>query len=122
MPFITYRFSDGISLVQEAGVANFMRCNIWLVRGRDRDLVIDTGMGLESLKDWISGETDRPLTAVATHAHFDHIAGFTNSTSAWVTVRKQAFMPHRHRPQRSMPARGSRSRLSIRPPIQPLIR
>ena len=75
MPFITYRFSDGISLVQEAGVANFMRCNIWLVRGRDRDLVIDTGMGLESLKDWISGETDRPLTAVTTHAHFDHIAG-----------------------------------------------
>ncbi len=75
MPFIINRFSDGISLIQESGVANFMRCNIWLVRGRDRDLVIDTGMGLESLKERITRETDRPLAAVTTHAHFDHIAG-----------------------------------------------
>ena len=49
-----------------------MRCNIWHVRGRDYDLVIDTGMGLSPLKDWIMRETDRPVKAIMTHSHFDH--------------------------------------------------
>jgi len=49
-----------------------MRCNIWHVRGRDFDLVIDTGMGLDPLKQWILSCTDRPIKAIVTHCHFDH--------------------------------------------------
>jgi glyoxylase-like metal-dependent hydrolase (beta-lactamase superfamily II) len=75
MPFVTRRISDRISLIQETGVARFLRCNIWHVRGRDFDLVIDTGMGLDPLKDWIAREADRPIKAVATHCHFDHSGG-----------------------------------------------
>ncbi|MDH5797442.1 MAG: MBL fold metallo-hydrolase [Paracoccaceae bacterium] len=75
MPFKTHRISDRISLIQETGVAQFLRCNIWHVRGRDFDLVIDTGMGLSPLKDWICRETARPLKAVVTHCHFDHSGG-----------------------------------------------
>ena len=63
---------DEISCIQETGVANFMRCNIWHVRGRDYDLVIDTGMGLNSLKKWIINETSKPIKAIGTHSHFDH--------------------------------------------------
>ena len=68
----TWKFDDQVSLIQEPGVANYLRCNIWHVRGRDFDLVIDTGMGLSPLKDWIRRETDRPLKAIVTHCHFDH--------------------------------------------------
>lgn len=75
MPFTTLRLSDRVSLIQETGVANFMRCNIWHVRGRDCDLVIDTGMGLSPLKDWVRRESDRPLKAICTHCHFDHMGG-----------------------------------------------
>lgn len=49
-----------------------MRCNIWHVAGRDYDLVIDTGMGLDSLKQWIMQHTSRPVKAIVTHSHFDH--------------------------------------------------
>ena len=49
-----------------------MRCNIWHIRGRDCDLVIDTGMGLDSLKQWIMSTTDKPVKAIVTHCHFDH--------------------------------------------------
>ena len=49
-----------------------MRCNIWHVAGRDYDLVIDTGMGLDSLKQWIIQYTQRPVKAIVTHSHFDH--------------------------------------------------
>ncbi|VVE90019.1 hypothetical protein PBR20603_03997 [Pandoraea bronchicola] len=45
------RVSDGIPLLWERQVVPLMRCNIWHVRGRDRDLVIDTGMGIASLRD-----------------------------------------------------------------------
>ena len=69
------KLADGITRITETGVAPWLRCNIWHVRGRDRDLVIDTGMGLDPLKATIMAETDRPLHAIITHAHFDHSAG-----------------------------------------------
>lgn len=72
MPFKTWRITERISLIQETGVANVLRCNIWHVRGRDFDLVIDTGMGLSPLKEWVARESDRPLKAIVTHCHFDH--------------------------------------------------
>ena len=74
-PFLLRHLDDDISLISERGVVPWLRCNIWHVRGRDRDLVIDTGMGLSPLKARIARETDRPLHAIITHAHFDHCAG-----------------------------------------------
>ena len=72
MAYKTFRISDTISLIQETGIANFMRCNIWHVKGREFDLVIDTGMGLDPLKGWVMSQTDRPIKAIVTHCHFDH--------------------------------------------------
>jgi glyoxylase-like metal-dependent hydrolase (beta-lactamase superfamily II) len=37
------RVSDDITLLWEPHVVPLMRCNIWHVRGRDRDLIVDTG-------------------------------------------------------------------------------
>jgi glyoxylase-like metal-dependent hydrolase (beta-lactamase superfamily II) len=53
-----------------------IRCNIWHVRGRDRDLLIDTGLGMASLKDAARRLFEKALTAVVTHAHYDHVGGF----------------------------------------------
>ncbi len=69
------RLDDDITLLWEPHVVPLLRCNIWLVRGRDRDLVIDTGMGICSLKEIVRKLTDRPLTAIATHIHLDHVGG-----------------------------------------------
>ncbi len=67
--------SDGVTLLWEPHVIELMRCNIWHVAGRDRDLVIDTGMGVASLVDEMEDLIDKPVTAVATHGHGDHIGG-----------------------------------------------
>ena len=64
---------DGITLLWEPHVIPLMRCNIWHVRGRDRDLLIDSGMGVVSLREQIPLLSGRPLLAVASHTHFDHI-------------------------------------------------
>src|SRR5882672_765723 len=73
--FETRRIDDDITLLWEPHVIPLMRCNIWHVRGRDRDLLIDTGMGISSLKEATRPLIDKPVIAVATHTHADHIGG-----------------------------------------------
>lgn len=69
------RLADGVTFLWEPHVVPLLRCNIWHVRGRDRDLMIDTGMGVCSLKSFARDILDKPVSAVATHAHIDHIGG-----------------------------------------------
>jgi glyoxylase-like metal-dependent hydrolase (beta-lactamase superfamily II) len=64
---------DDITWIYEPHIKEYYRCNIWHVRGRDRDLLIDSGMGVVSLRAQIPQLSGRPLLAVAAHTHFDHI-------------------------------------------------
>ena len=70
-----HHFSDDISLITETYVADWLRCNIWHVRGKTHDLIIDTGMGMRSLKKEISQLNEKPVICISTHCHFDHIGG-----------------------------------------------
>ncbi len=73
--FCRERFSNGITCLSEPHVDPFARCNVWHVRGRDQDLVIDTGLGITSLRQAAADLLDRPVAAVLTHSHFDHVGG-----------------------------------------------
>jgi glyoxylase-like metal-dependent hydrolase (beta-lactamase superfamily II) len=66
---------DGISHIWEPYVVEKTRCNIWHVKGRERDLIIDSGMGLASLAQFTGTAPGKPVLAVATHTHFDHVGG-----------------------------------------------
>ena len=65
--------SGGITWIDEPHIHEFYRCNIWHVRGRDRDMMVDSGMGVVSLRQWVPLVSERPLDAVASPTHFDHI-------------------------------------------------
>lgn len=67
------RLDDGVTAISEPYIQEFYRCNIWHVRGRDRDMLVDSGMGVVSLTEWVPLVTERDLIAVASHTHFDHI-------------------------------------------------
>lgn len=69
------RIDDDITLLWEPHVVPLLRCNIWHVRGRDRDLLVDTGMGISSLREAARHLFDRPVIAAATHTHTDHVGG-----------------------------------------------
>lgn len=47
----------------------------YLINGEARSLLIDTGLGIGNIYDAVAGLTDRPVAAVATHVHWDHIGG-----------------------------------------------
>lgn len=67
------KLSDETSRIDEPFIKEFYRCNCWHIRGEDTDLLIDSGMGVVSLRDWVPLVSQRPLLAVASHTHFDHI-------------------------------------------------
>ena len=65
----------GVERITEPHVDPFLRANLFLVRGRDRDLLVDSGLGLGSLRGELADLFERPVVAVATHRHFDHTGG-----------------------------------------------
>ena len=69
----TIRMSDDVTLIHEPWIKPFYRCNMWHARGRERDLLFDSGLGHFSLRAHVPLVTERPLTCVASHTHFDHI-------------------------------------------------
>ena len=47
----------------------------YLLIGSDRALLVDTGLGICNICEQVGKLTDKPITAVATHIHWDHIGG-----------------------------------------------
>lgn len=73
--FNTERVRDDLYCITENHYHKWNRANIWLIKGRDADLLIDTGLGVSSLKLYLADVLDKPLKVVATHVHFDHSGG-----------------------------------------------
>jgi glyoxylase-like metal-dependent hydrolase (beta-lactamase superfamily II) len=65
---------EGIFLINEPRYRADYRCNIYLIKGRTRDLVIDTGLGLGNLSAFLKDKATNPLL-LASHAHYDHLGG-----------------------------------------------
>lgn len=66
--------------IQKAGQGIFMlrepgHVQSYLVCGRDRAALIDTGMGVADIRAAVAGVTGLPVTVLNTHWHFDHIGG-----------------------------------------------
>ena len=78
------RVGNDVTHLWEPHIDEFIRCNIWHVRGRDRDMLVDTGLGVVSLRDAERDLFDKELTAVATHTHFDHTGGMHEFTTRLV--------------------------------------
>lgn len=85
---------DGITWIYEPFIKEYYRCNIWHVRGRVRDLLIDSGMGVVSLREQVRILAERPLLAVASHAHFDHIGAHHEFADRAVHVAEADVLAH----------------------------
>jgi glyoxylase-like metal-dependent hydrolase (beta-lactamase superfamily II) len=73
--FATRKVCEGLYCINEIHYWEWNRANLWLIKGRDRDLLIDTGLGVSSLRQHIADLIDKPLLAIASHVHFDHAGG-----------------------------------------------
>ena len=74
--FRTTPLDDAVTLIVEPHVHIVWQANICVVHGRDRDLLVDTGMGVAALAPVVERlRRARELVCVLTHAHIDHMGG-----------------------------------------------
>lgn len=64
----------GVTLIHEPWIKPFYRCNMWHVLGRDRALLVDSGLGAVPLRGHVPlVGRGKDVLLVSTHTHFDHI-------------------------------------------------
>lgn len=90
----TASVGDGVTHIWEPHILPYYRCNIWHVRGRDRDMLVDSGMGVVSLRERVPLVTERKLVAVASHTHFDHIGTHHEFAHRLVHPAESRVMSH----------------------------
>ncbi|PYC65374.1 hypothetical protein C7C45_28865 [Micromonospora arborensis] len=66
---------SGVTRISEPHVNELLSANFWWLRGNDRDVVIDAGLGVVALREAIPGLFERDPLVLLTHAHLDHVGG-----------------------------------------------
>jgi glyoxylase-like metal-dependent hydrolase (beta-lactamase superfamily II) len=69
------QLEEGLGVITEPHVDPYFSANMFLLRDRDADLLVDTGMGLAPLAPVLNLTPGKPMIAVATHIHLDHVGG-----------------------------------------------
>src|SRR5450631_2040440 len=66
---------DDIVQVREAWIDPYLTGDIWLVRGRDRDLLVDSGTGIVSPRPVVEAIARNSVITVACNRWYDHAGG-----------------------------------------------
>lgn len=66
---------EGLVQITEPHAHELIAANFWWVRGRDRDLVVDTGLGVAPVRTELPHLFENSPIAVLTHTHLDHAGG-----------------------------------------------
>ncbi|MFG3600878.1 MBL fold metallo-hydrolase [Micromonospora chersina] len=61
--------------ISEPHVNELVAANFWWLRGNDRDIVVDAGLGVVALREAVPGLFERDPMVLLTHAHLDHVGG-----------------------------------------------
>ncbi|MBR2573176.1 MAG: MBL fold metallo-hydrolase [Loktanella sp.] len=76
--FTAKQVGPDVTLILEPHVHVLEQANMFLVQGRDRDMILDTGMGIMPLRPFLDTLRDDPakdIICVSSHTHIDHIGG-----------------------------------------------
>jgi glyoxylase-like metal-dependent hydrolase (beta-lactamase superfamily II) len=115
-PFQVHRFNDDFVILRQAACTNYEKPFLYLLFGRDRALLLDTGAGKVDvvgtvgrvIDDWLARNRRSSIDLIVahSHAHGDHIAGDSQfvgrSRTTLVgrdTASVRAFFGIRHWPE-----------------------
>ncbi len=65
----------GVRRIRETHVHEFGGGSIWLIEGEERCLLVDTGLGVAPLRQFVEKATDKPIVAFASLGYYDHAGG-----------------------------------------------
>lgn len=86
--------TNTITRIDEPYVHEMLRANVWHIRGTERDLVIDAGLGVASLQDQLPELFANNPILVLTHAHLDHTGSAHEFTDIRMHPGETNALPH----------------------------
>lgn len=66
---------EGVTVVTEPHLGDLVSANLWWIRGSRHDVLVDTGLGVASLREHLPEVLDHDTMAVVSHTHLDHGSG-----------------------------------------------
>ncbi len=66
------------------------RTAMYLLEGNEKALLIDTGVGVGSLKEAVAALTDKPVSVIITHGHVDHAMGAAEFEEVYMSPLDEA--------------------------------
>ena len=69
------QYNSTFFILRESGCTNYEKPFLYLILGKERALLVDTGAGPVDTAAFVRRLTKLPLTVVHTHGHGDHVAG-----------------------------------------------
>ncbi|MCM3658654.1 MBL fold metallo-hydrolase [Agromyces mediolanus] len=87
------RIDDRLTRIVEPHVHEFLQGNSWWLAGRDRDLVVDAGLGVASMRAELPELFAREPVLVITHAHLDHMGSAHEFTERWAHAGEPVAAP-----------------------------
>lgn len=85
--------AEGVTLITEPHTHELVQGNVWWLPGRDRDLVVDAGLGVASLRGDLPELFEHDPVVVVTHAHLDHLGGAHEFGECWAHPREPVAKP-----------------------------
>jgi glyoxylase-like metal-dependent hydrolase (beta-lactamase superfamily II) len=79
---------SGLTLIKDLTT---VQC--YLVEGKKKAALIDTGTGIGDLKALLRKLTKLPLIVLNTHGHVDHVGGDQNFDEVWISERDKDLLP-----------------------------
>jgi glyoxylase-like metal-dependent hydrolase (beta-lactamase superfamily II) len=73
--FATEDVGQGVTKVTEPHVSGLVSANLWWIRGQRHDVLVDTGLGVASVRERLPDVLAHHTWAVITHTHLDHAGG-----------------------------------------------
>jgi glyoxylase-like metal-dependent hydrolase (beta-lactamase superfamily II) len=84
--FSVTEVESGIYRITEPHCHRLVRANCFLITGTDRDVLVDSGLGVGTLRPLIAGLSRCKLIVFTTHAHADHVGSHPEFSDAEILV------------------------------------
>lgn len=92
--FRTEPVDPAVTCIDEPHVHELLQANVWHVRGAERDLVVDAGLGVASLRAELPWLFANDPLLVVTHTHLDHVGGAHEFTDVAVHAAEAEHVEH----------------------------
>jgi glyoxylase-like metal-dependent hydrolase (beta-lactamase superfamily II) len=77
---------EGVTQLTEPHLNELVSANLWWIRGQRHDVLVDTGLGVASVREHLPEVLAHDTMAVLSHTHLDHTGGAHEFTQVAVHV------------------------------------